>query len=287
MGKSAPQFSSLFLVRGKVDSLESRTYDRDPLGFRPFLQRTAEVGLGPEEAPTLVFLHEGLGSASSWRDFAPRLATETGCGALVYSRAGYGASDPAPPHWPVRFMHDEAIILAAVLDAMAIQEPILVGHSDGASIALIYTGSAPKIEPKALALEAPHVFVEPLTVASIAKLPGRYAEGDLERKLRRQHGDNTDRTFHAWTEVWLSPAFRNWDSQEYLPGVGCPVLIVQGERDEYGTLRQVEAITASVAGPVETVILANSGHSPHRERPGETFQAMARFLRKVLSDRYY
>lgn len=239
------------------------------------------IGPGPEEAPTLVFLHEGLGSASSWRDFAPGLAVETGCGALVYSRAGYGSSDPASSHWPVRFMHDEALILAEVLEILEIQEPILIGHSDGASIALIYTGSAPRIVPRALVLEAPHVFVEPLTVSSIEALPGRYVEGNLERKLRRQHGDNTDRTFHAWTEVWLNPEFRSWDIQEYLPGVRCAVLIVQGEKDEYGTLRQVEAITAAAAGSiVGTVLLPHCGHSPHRERPEETFRAMARFSTK-------
>lgn len=236
------------------------------------------IGPAPGEAPTLVFLHEGLGSASSWRDFAPRLAAETGCGALVYSRAGYGTSDPAPPRWPVRFMHDEAPILSETLATLGIQEPILIGHSDGASVALIYTGSDPKIQPRALVLEAPHVFVEPLTVSSIAALPARYTEGGLERKLRRQHGDNTEQTFRAWTEVWLSPEFRSWDIQEYLPGVRCPVLIVQGENDEYGTLRQVEAITAGAAGPVGTVLLPDCGHSPHRERPEETFQAMAPFI---------
>lgn len=235
-------------------------------------------GPGPEAAPTLVFLHDGLGSAGSWRGFAPELAAAAGYGALAYSRAGYGSSDPAALPRPVGFMHDEALaVLPGILAALGIREAVLVGHSDGGSIALIHAAAYPE-RVRALILEAPHVFVEPLTVESIAALRGPYERGGLRAKLERIHGPGTDAAFQGWTDVWLRPEFRDWNLEDLLPSVACPILVIQGEDDEYGTLRQVEAIEAGAAGPVARVILPGCGHSPHHQKRGETFDAMARFL---------
>jgi pimeloyl-ACP methyl ester carboxylesterase len=245
------------------------------------------IGPAPEAAPTLVFLHEGLGSASLWRDFPDRLAGETGCGALVYSRAGYGRSDPAPLPRPVGFMHDEAAILAEVLAEAGVREAILVGHSDGASIALIFAGSAgragtsPIPRLRGLILEAPHVFTEPHGLASIAKIGEAYRTTDLRERLARHHGANVDVAFRGWNDVWLSPEFRAWNLEAFLPAIRTPILILQGEDDEYGTWRQVEAIARQSGGPVEALALPACGHSPHRERPDLVLPAMARFVRAL------
>lgn len=187
------------------------------------------------------------------------MAEATGLGALVYSRAGYGASDPADLPFSVRFMHDEASVLREILDTLGIEDAILIGHSDGASIALIHASGPGAGRIRGLVLEAPHSFVEPVTVASIAALPERCLNGDLRRKLERLHGNNTDQIFQGWTGVWLRPEFAAWSIEELLPSVACPVLVVQGEQDEYGTFRQVEAVTANVQGPVETLLLSGCG----------------------------
>ncbi|HEU0078866.1 MAG TPA: alpha/beta hydrolase [Longimicrobiaceae bacterium] len=240
-------------------------------------------GPPPGAAPTLGFLHEWLGCVSLWRDFPARLAEATGCGALVYRRAGYGRSDPAPLPRPVRFMHDEGLrVLPAVLDAAGVRDAVLVGHSDGASIALVHAGSGAAGRVRALLLEAPHVFVEEVSVRSIAAIGRAYRDTDLRAKLARHHGANVDCAFYGWNGVWLDPEFRAWNIEEYLPRVSVPVLVVQGEADEYGTPAQVEAIRRQAAGPVETVLLPGVGHSPHRDAPEATLRAMARFVASVL-----
>lgn len=243
---------------------------------------TRWIGPPPEDAPTLVFLHEGLGSVSMWRDFPDRLALETGCGALIYSRAGYGKSDPAPLPRPVRFMHDEAEILREVLAQAKIRECILVGHSDGASIALIYAGSQPAAGLKGLILEAPHVFTEPHGLASIAKMAEVYSSTDLRGRLARHHGSNVDIAFRGWNDVWLHPDFRAWNIEEYLSSITVPILILQGGDDEYGTWKQVEAIERQAGGSVEAIALADCGHSPHREQPERALQAMAKFVGRLV-----
>jgi len=239
------------------------------------------LGPSPEKAPTLVFLHEGLGSVSSWRDFPERLSLLTGCGALVYSRAGYGKSDPAALPRPIRFMHDEAELLADILEQVGIRESILVGHSDGASIALIYAGSGKASKLRGLVLEAPHVFAEPSGLASIAHMAETYRETDLRERLARHHGPNTDNAFQGWNDVWLHPDFRDWNIEELLPKIEVPMLILQGEDDEYGTWRQVEAIERQSGGPVEAVAIPSCGHAPHREHPERTLRAMASFILKL------
>lgn len=242
------------------------------------------IGPGPSEAPTLVFLHEGLGSVSLWRDFPDRLAAATGCGALVYSRAGYGASDPADLPRPVSYMHHEATdVLPEVLDRMRVQAAVLVGHSDGGSIALIHAARCGGARVRGLALEAPHVFVEELSVRSIAAAAEAYRVTDLRARLRRHHGDNVDVAFWGWNRAWLDPEFRQWNLEALLPDVRVPVLVVQGREDPYGTLAQVEAIRRQASGPVRTLILDHCGHSPHREQPEAVLAAMEGFATEVLS----
>jgi pimeloyl-ACP methyl ester carboxylesterase len=235
------------------------------------------IGPRGDEAPTLVFLHEGLGSASLWRDFPDRLAAETGLGALVYSRAGYGRSDPADLPRPARFMHDEAAVLVEVLEGTGVREPVLVGHSDGASIAIIYAGSGAGPRPRALVLEAPHVFTEPHGLASIAAIGEQYRTTGLRERLARHH-THVDVAFHGWNDVWLHPEFRAWNIEEYLPRITVPALVVQGEDDEYGTWAQVDAIRAGSGGPVEVLPVPACGHAPHREHPDVVLAAMARFV---------
>jgi pimeloyl-ACP methyl ester carboxylesterase len=239
------------------------------------------IGPPPERAPTLVFLHEGLGSASLWKDFPDRLAGRTGCGALVYSRAGYGKSDPVPLPRPVRFMHDEAETLSKVLARAGVRDSILIGHSDGASIALIYSGGR-HAGLRGLILEAPHVFAEPQGLESIAQIRVIYETDDLREHLARHHGANVDIAFRGWNDVWLDPEFRAWNIEEYLPSIAAPILILQGDDDEYGTWRQVEAIQRQSGGPVKAIEIRDCGHSPHREHPKRTLRNMAAFVRRLL-----
>jgi len=242
------------------------------------------IGPPPSATPTLVFLHEGLGSVSLWRDFPEALCRQTGCGGLVYSRWGHGNSDGLDRPRPVRFMHDEAlVVLPQVIEAFEIQRPILVGHSDGGSIALIYAGSGLGT-PMALILEAPHVFVEDLTVNSIAQLSARFETTDLRARLARHHGENVDTLFRDWTDIWLNPAFRTWNIEEYLPGVRSPTLLIQGLQDEYGTRRQVDAIVSAVAGPTETLVLDACGHTPNVDQRALVETAMAQFVRSCMQE---
>jgi pimeloyl-ACP methyl ester carboxylesterase len=231
--------------------------------------------------PTLVFLHEGLGSLSMWKDFPARVAEATGCETVVYSRAGYGLSDRVTAPRPVTYMHDEALVdLPALLDALAVERPILVGHSDGGSIALIHAAASGR-PVRALVLMAPHVVVEDLSVASIARARVAYESTDLRAKLARYHAD-VDGAFWGWNRIWLDPAFRRWDITRYLPRLRCPVLAIQGADDEYGTMAQIEAIAAAVPG-TELVKLARCGHSAHRDQPEATIAAIAPFVARVTA----
>lgn len=239
-------------------------------------------GPGPDAAPTLVFLHEGLGCVAMWRDFPAALAAATGCGALVYSRLGYGGSDPVPLPRPLRYMHDEGLVeLPRVLDAAGVTSAFLVGHSDGGSIALVHAstpGASPRV--RGLLLEAPHVFCEDCSVRSIERARDEYERGDLRARLARHHGDNVDGAFWGWNRAWLDPGFRAWNIEEYLPAIAAPALVIQGEGDPYGTLAQVDAIEAGSGGQVERLILDRCGHSPHREQPERTLAQMADFIRR-------
>jgi pimeloyl-ACP methyl ester carboxylesterase len=243
------------------------------------------IGPRPEDVPTIVFLHEGLGCQRMWRDFPDRLASATGCGAMVYSRFGYGASHPAKGPRPARFMHDEALdVLPAVVASFGLKDVILFGHSDGASIAIINAGAG--VRPvRALILEAPHVFVEPICTQRIFRLAHEYETTRLRDRLARYHGANTDSMFQTWTEAWLRPDFLRWNIEEYLSAIECPVLVVQGENDDYGTLRQVDAVVRQVQRPARSLVLPRCGHSPHSDRPDEVLKAATEFVREVLDGR--
>ena len=243
----------------------------------------AWIGADPGSGPTLVLLHEGLGCVAMWRDFPDRLAEAAGCGALVFSRLGYGKSDPCPLPRPVTYMHDEGLeVLPQVLGVAGVTDAILVGHSDGASIALIYAGGTPAGPLRGLILEAPHVFAEQITVDSIAAAAEAYRAGDLRVRLERYHGANVDCAFLGWNEPWLAHDFRQWNIEEYLPAVRVPTLVVQGEDDAYGTMRQAKAIAAQAGGPVEILKLSGCGHSPHRDKEQAVLDRMAAFVRDRL-----
>jgi pimeloyl-ACP methyl ester carboxylesterase len=254
---------------------------------------TEWLGPGPAAAPTLVFLHDGQGCVDTWRDFPAALAAATGCGALVYSRAGYGGSEALPGPWPASFMHDAALAaLPEVIAALGVRDGFLVGHSDGASISLIYAAATAGAGAgvagvvggwlRGMALEAPHVFVEPVCLESIAKLPALYRQPDLWRRMVRVHGANAQACAESWAEVWLRPEFRSWSIEDLLPRVRCPVLAIQGDQDAYGTLDQLRAVAAGCGGPTETLVLPGCGHTPHHQQREATLAAMSGFLRRLL-----
>ena len=227
-----------------------------------------------------MFLHEGLGSVSLWRDFPDRVAAATGCGALIHSRYGYGRSDVlAAPH-RVDYMHREAReALPELLDKLGILDPLLVGHSDGASIALIYAAEHPGM--KGLIVEAPHVFVEDISVQSIAAAKDAFESSDLPERLARHHADPAS-TFYGWNDIWLHPDFRAWNIEALLPAITCPLLAIQGLDDEYGTLAQLAALERQVRGKVTLAKLPDCRHSPHRDQPDATLEAMVGFIREVV-----
>ena len=232
---------------------------------------------GARPGSTLVFLHEGLGSVSLWKDFPERVAGATGRAALVYSRAGYGASSPAALPRQPDYMHVEAHrVLPALLDRLGIEDPILIGHSDGASIALLHAGSGTRPVRAVVAL-SPHVFVEDLSIASIAEARRQYRTTDLAHRLARHH-DDADAAFRGWNDIWLAPAFRDWNIEDCLPRVRCPLLLIQGRDDEYGTRAQLDAIERQAGGRVTRVELADCRHSPHRDQPEATVAAIADFI---------
>lgn len=220
-----------------------------------------------DEAITIVFLHEGLGSLAQWRDFPETLASAAGMGALVFSRAGYGRSDTIELPRPLDYMeHEGKVVMPQVLDGAGVTGAVLFGHSDGASIAIVTAGMRdPRI--RGLILEAPHVFCEDLSVESIEKARDAYVNGDLRARLARYH-DDVDAAFWGWNRAWLDPGFRAFDLQRYLDEIEVPVLAVQGEDDPYGTIAQVEAIERRVQR-CERLLLPSCGHAPHRDKPDE------------------
>jgi pimeloyl-ACP methyl ester carboxylesterase len=229
--------------------------------------------------PTIVMLHEGLGSVAHWKDFPARLAEETGAGVFLYSRYGHGSSDGLQEPRSVSYMHHEAqVVLPEMLQKAGIERPLLLGHSDGASIAILYAGTFPE-SPAGLILEAPHVFLEDITVSSIAQARALYKETDLPQRLGRYHA-NVDSLFWGWNNIWLDPRFRGWNIESCLDSIRCPVLVVQGAQDEYGTTKQIDAIQHRIPS-ASAVILENCKHAPHRDRSEATLSAISQFLRAL------
>jgi len=232
---------------------------------------------GDPDKPWLVFLHEGLGSVELWREFPARVANETGHPALIYSREGHGWSTPISGSREPDFMDHEALnVLPVLLDSLSIEQPLLIGHSDGASIALIHAAHRPVTAIVAL---APHVFVEPASLASIAAAGRAFEETDLPDRMARYHHDPAG-TFRGWHGTWMSPAFRDWNIERILLKIACPVLLVQGEEDEYGTQAQLTAIEEAVAGPVQSVWLERCGHAPHLDQPQAVNEAVTDFIHR-------
>lgn len=234
---------------------------------------------GPATAPLMVFLHEGLGSVAMWKDFPDRLCAAIGHRGLVYSRPGYGRSTPHPADQPLApdFMHRQAHeVLPALLAALGVTEPVvLFGHSDGGSIALLYAARSPAAV-RALVVMAPHIVVEPVSITSIRAARAAWSTTDLPQRLARYH-DDVESAFRGWNDVWLDPAFASWDIGTEIAGITGPVLALQGEDDEYGTLDQIRGIAQQVP-QTRLLALPACGHSPHRDQPAAVIDAVSGFL---------
>lgn len=240
-------------------------------------------GPSPDEAATLVLLHEGLGCIALWREFPQALAEATGLGVFVYSRAGYGQSDPADLPRPLNYMTLEATeVLGEVLDAVAIKSAVLVGHSDGATIAAIYAGSVPDYRVRAIALMAPHFFTEDMGLAEIAKAKIAYETGDLRAGLAKYH-KNPDNAFRGWNDAWLHPDFKDWNVADVIDHLRIPTLAIQGQSDQYGTLAQIEEIETRAYSPVETLILEKCRHAPFLDQPVVVTNAIADFCTRLFA----
>ncbi len=228
-----------------------------------------------------MLLHEGLGSTGLWRSFPEALSRRTGYCVFAYSRGGYGQSDPVPLPRPLDYMTREAIdVLPQVLDAIGFKRGILLGHSDGASIAAIYAGAVKDSRIRGGCLISPHFFTEPEGLASIAEAKVQYETGDLRQRLAKHHAD-VDNAFWGWNGAWLDPGFRSWNIENSIPGIRVPVLAIQGRDDQYGTLKQLEALVNGCPAPVDTAILENCRHSPHVEQPERTLEAVSDFLTRL------
>jgi pimeloyl-ACP methyl ester carboxylesterase len=242
------------------------------------------IGPRPDDAPTIVMLHEGLGCVGLWGDFPDKLAAAAGAGVFIYSRAGYGKSSPVPLPRPLTFMHEEArMVLPRILDAIGFRRGLLLGHSDGASIAAIYAGSVQDHRVRGLVLIAPHFFTEEMGLAEIARTKQAYETTDLRQKLARWHAD-VDNAFRGWNDAWLDPDFRKWGLTEELAYIRVPILIVQGADDQYGTTRQIEVAQEECYCPVEVSLLLGVRHAPHREATDETLRIVAGFANRLLRE---
>jgi pimeloyl-ACP methyl ester carboxylesterase len=246
------------------------------------VQSLSHPDISAKEKPTLVFLHEGLGCIELWKGFPELLATATGLNAIVYERQGYGASDPLDLPRPMDYLEREALdYLPELLRQLKIKNPILVGHSDGASIALVYAGRYPV---KALISEAAHVFVEEETLKGVVEAKNSPVLPIIKEKLKKYHGDKTNDIFHAWADTWLHPDFRDWNIEAYLGGITCPALIIQGEDDEYATALQVTHILQGMTAVVhkEAFMPSNCAHSPHLQAKEVVLEKMIEFLQEVI-----
>lgn len=240
------------------------------------------IRTGAQPGRCIVMLHEGLGSLAMWRDFPGIVAHATQCDVLAYSRFGYGQSAPLGGPRTVDYMHREALqVLPELLDLLGIDRPVLFGHSDGASIALIHAGGAGRAVA-GLILMAPHVLVEDMTILGIAAARETYRQTDLRARLGRYHAD-ADAVFRGWNDIWLDPAFRDWNIEEYLLSITCPILAIQGEDDEYASMDQIGRIArqATKAGDVDLLKLGDCRHSPHRDQQQAVLEAVTHFIDRL------
>ncbi len=239
---------------------------------------------GAADSPILILLHEGLGCVSLWRDFPDRLHEMTGCQVLAYSRQGHGESGPVALPRPLSYMHHEAVnVLPDVLDFLSSEKVVLMGHSDGASIAAIHAGLIRDQRIRATVLMAPHFFTEECGLKSIAHAKHLFEHGDLRSRLQRHHGDNVDCAFRGWSDAWLDPAFRCWNIASILKTVDVPILAFQGREDEYGSGRQIGVVEQYCGGIAETMIIPDCGHAPHRDQPNRALDLVSGFLRRIGS----
>jgi pimeloyl-ACP methyl ester carboxylesterase len=243
--------------------------------------RAIWVGEEALAVPVLVFLHEGLGSIPQWRDFPEALCRATGCRGLVYERLGYGGSDPASLPRPDDFLEREAQQhLPEVLDACGIHRPVLVGHSDGGTIALLFASAFPQ-RPQGVITEAAHVVLDEVTVAGVADVFRRWSDGELRSRLERYHGDNTETMFRGWAETWLRPERRAWSITDRLGAIVCPVLAIQGADDEHGLPAQLDAIADGISGRAERLLVPDCAHVPHHQARPVVLERMTAFLRAL------
>ncbi len=242
------------------------------------------TGPGGSAGPLLVLIHEGLGCASLWRDFPDLLQEATGCQVLAYSRQGYGGSSAVALPRPLSYMHHEAVnVLPGVLDFLDRERVVLIGHSDGASIAAIHAGLVRDDRVGSIVLMAPHFFAEECGLRSIAAAKQLFEAGDLRHRLQRHHGGNVDCAFRGWSEAWLDTGFRDWDITGVLKTIRVPVLAFQGGGDEYGSGRQICVVEQNCGGFVETMIVPDCGHAPQRDQPAKTLKLISDFVRRVGS----
>ncbi len=243
---------------------------------------SAWIGPGPASAPTIVLMHEGLGSVSTWRDFPRRLADATNTGVFAFSRRGYGRSSPAQLPRPVDYLRREAFdVVPKVLEKIGFERGILLGHSDGGSIAAIYAGSVQDHRVRGLALIEPHFFVEEINLRAIREITEDYKTTDLGKRLGRHH-NNADDTFYGWSGFWLDPRFKSFDMREELQHIRVPILIVKGEHDPYGSIEQIRVAEHECYCPVESIVIQNARHAPHHEQPEQTLETIASFINHVL-----
>lgn len=241
----------------------------------------ASFGPAPDAAPTIVMLHEGLGCLALWRDFPGRVAKATGMGVLAYSRAGYGQSDAAELPRPLDYMTREAMdALPALLDRVGFRRGVLLGHSDGATIAAIYAGSVEDHRVRGLILMAPHFFTEPSGLAEIAKAREAFETGGLRERMAKYHR-NPENAFRGWNDAWLDPGFASWNVAEVIDYLRIPVLAIQGRDDQYGTLAQIAEIEERIYSPVDVEILDDCRHAPYLDQPERTLAAIEEFARRL------
>jgi pimeloyl-ACP methyl ester carboxylesterase len=238
-------------------------------------------GEGPETAATIVLLHEGLGCVDGWKDFPHDLCDATGCGVFAYSRLGYGQSDPVSLPRPLDYMTREALdILPVILDQAGIRKCLLLGHSDGASIAAIYAGTIDDSRVRGLCLMAPHFFTEEEGLASIAEAKAVYETSDLKARLARRHRD-PDVAFRGWNDAWLDPGFKSWNIEAVIDGWAVPVLAIQGRDDQYGTSAQLDAMRSRARAPLDVLLLDDCRHNPQFDQPAATLEAVADFVSRL------